>query len=87
MRATRCQYSDQVSVRLRLRYAHESLFIDICLINTAILDNQLTQLLDRRFRPTVDLTFPQCFYQEDRGGAPTWIESPLKSWLPETFPL
>jgi hypothetical protein len=56
MRATRSQYSDEVSVGLTLLYAHEGLFIDIGLINTAILDNQLTQLLDRRFRPTVDLT-------------------------------
>lgn len=37
-------------------YAHEGLFIDIGLINAAVLDNQFTQLLNRRFCPTVDLT-------------------------------
>ena len=87
VRAMRSQYSDKVSVGLALRYAHESLFIDIGLINPAVLDNQLTQLLNRRLRPTVDLTSLSASTKKTEASVPTWIERPLKSWLPEAFPL
>ncbi len=67
VRAMRSQYTDETSVGPTLHYAHESLFIDVGVINSAVLTNQFTQLLDRRICPTIDLTFVSGLYREARG--------------------
>ena len=66
-------------------YAHESLFIDIGLIDTAVLDNQFSQLLNRRFCPTVDLTSLSASTKKIRGDCAYVNRKSLEELAPWSF--
>jgi hypothetical protein len=64
-------YFREVRMACGLHYAHKGLLVNIGLVGPTILDDHLTQFLNRGFCPTVDLTPLSTSANKTREGWPT----------------